>query len=471
MSPQQAFAVFRVDEAQMQALIRETLSQGASWADLFFEKSTYTAATLCDGAVSSGSIHVDYGVGIRALKGERTGYAYCESTRKEDMLRAARTAGAIASRTSGSALDFSAAGVPAGNHYPFSRSWNDVSAAQMVECLGRIESLIREKDSRVTKVMASVSCCESIVMMYNSLGELSADLRPMGSVSASITFRDGRGQETKSVSRSFRRGAEMLCDSLPEEIASEVVKGMDELLEAGRPEGGQMSVVIGAGAGGILLHEAVGHAFEADFIRKGQSIFTGRIGEKVCLEGISIVDDGTFEGNRGACNVDDEGVAGQKTYMVRDGRLESYLHDRISAAYFGVSPTGNGRRESFRNNPIPRMRLTYMENGDSAPEDIIASVKKGVYVDEFSNGQVQIGEGDFTFYVRSGRLIENGRLTAPIKDINIIGNGPEALADIVGVGNDLRIDNSRWICGKDQSVPVGCGMPMVLIKSLTVGGK
>ena len=186
---------------------------------------------------------------------------------------------------------------------------------------------------------------------------------------------------------------------------------------------------------------------------------------------ISIVDDGTLLYNRGACNYDDEGIPGQKTYMVKDGVLESFLHDRISAAHFGVPSTGNGRRESFRYYPIPRMRATYMENGGSAQEDLIASVKKGIYVDEFSNGQVKIGEGDFTFYVKSGYMIENGRLTAPVKDINIIGNGPQALADITGVGNDLVVDNGTWTCGKDQSVPVSCGIPTVLVKSLTVGGE
>ena len=254
-------------------------------------------------------------------------------------------------------------------------------------------------------------------------------------------------------------------------MADEAVKGIDERFEAVRPKGGQMSVVIGAGASGILLHEAMGHAFEADFNRKGQSIFSDKMGQRICPEGVSVVDDGTVAVNRGSGNYDDEGVPGEKTYMVEDGILCSYLHDRISASWYGVTPTGNGRRENFRYNPIPRMRATYMENGNADPEGIIASVKNGIYVDEFSNGQVKIGEGDFTFFVKSGRLIEDGRLTAPVKDINIIGNGPQALADIVAVGNDLKIDNGTWTCGKEQSVPVSCGMPTVLISNLTVGGE
>ena len=232
-----------------------------------------------------------------------------------------------------------------------------------------------------------------------------------------------------------------------------------------------MPVVMAAGASGILLHEAMGHAFEADFNRKGQSIFCDRMGKRICRRGINIIDDGTIPGNRGSIRYDDEGVPGQKTYMVSDGVLTSYLHDRISAGFYGVSPTGNGRRESFRYNPIPRMRTTYMESGDAAPADIIASVRKGVYVDKFANGEVRIGEGDFTFYVNRGYLIENGRLTMPVKDINIIGNGPQALADIEAVAGDLKIDNGTWTCGKEQSVAVSCGIPSVLIKNLTVGGE
>lgn len=263
----------------------------------------------------------------------------------------------------------------------------------------------------------------------------------------------------------------MISDSLAEEIVKEATGGIDEMFEARRPQGGKMPVVMGAGASGILLHEAMGHAFEADFNRKGQSVFAERMGTRICPEGIDIIDDGTLPGNRGAGNFDDEGVPGQKTYMVRDGILTSYLHDRISARHYGVAPTGNGRRESFRYAPLPRMRATYMGNGTADPESIIAGVKKGIYVDEFSNGQVKIGEGDFTFYVKRGFLIEKGRLTAPVKDINIIGNGPEALADILAVGNDLKIDNGTWTCGKEQSVPVSVGMPTVLVRSLTVGGE
>jgi TldD protein len=229
---------------------------------------------------------------------------------------------------------------------------------------------------------------------------------------------------------------------------------------------------MGAGGSGILLHEAIGHAFEADFNRKNISIFSDQLHKKICNENISVVDDGTVPFNRGSVNIDDEGNYGQKTYIVRNGVLNSYLHDRISAKHYGVAPTGNGRRESFRNVPIPRMRITYMESGNMNESDIIASVKKGIYVNQFTNGQVQIGAGDFTFFVKSGYLIEDGKLTQPIKDINIIGNGPKALADITMVGNNLELDNGTWTCGKDgQGCPVSQGMPSALVSKLTVGGE
>lgn len=233
-----------------------------------------------------------------------------------------------------------------------------------------------------------------------------------------------------------------------------------------------MPVVMGAGGSGILLHEAIGHAFEADFNRKNISIFSDLLNKKVCNEHINVVDDGTIPFNRGSVNIDDDGVEGQKTYIVRNGILASYLHDRVSAKHYGIHSTGNGRRESFRMMPIPRMRSTYMEAGNMTEEEIISNVKKGIYAANFTNGQVQIGAGDFTFFVKNGYLIENGKLTQPIKDINIIGNGPKALADITMVGNNYEMDNGTWTCGKDgQSCPVTCGMPSALVSKLTVGGE
>lgn len=463
--------MFEMGIHDMDRVIAAAMKNGADYADLYFENTLYRDLGLRDGIVASGGIHIDYGVGIRALKGEKCGYSYCENTELPDMLRAAAVAGSIASCGTGTkAPVFRAAssGVYADQAYSL---WKNADNRKSIALLERMEAELRRRESRIDKVIARISGSDTYIMMYNSAGELCCDYRPMGSISVSIIFSHNGVSGNRSASRSFRTGTQMLTDELADAIIKDLLKGIDASLQAGRPKGGKMPVVMGAGASGILLHEAMGHAFEADFNRKGQSVFSDRMGCRICPKGINIIDDGTWEGNRGSCNFDDEGIRGQRTCMVEDGILTSYLHDRISAAHYGVSPTGNGRREGFRYAPIPRMRLTYMESGDCSAEDIISSVSHGIYVDEFSNGQVKIGEGDFTFYVKSGYMIENGRLTRPIKDINVIGNGPRALADIEMVGNDLKIDNGTWTCGKDQSVPVGCGMPTVKVRELIAGGE
>jgi TldD protein len=471
--------IFNVTVPQLESLVGTALRYGGSYADLYFENTAYSNLLLKDSEVSSGGIHHDFGVGIRVLCSEKTGYAYSESTDYKDMEAAAKAAAAIAQGATRGKAGAPVA-VPCGsfkdielphNYYPVALDWRLSKQSEFLPFLNQLEKEILSRDSRIVKVIARISNSMSDVMMFNSLGELTYETRPMGSVAVSVIAQENGKSVNKSVSRSFRMGAELIDEDLVYEIADEAVEGLDERFEAKRPKGGQMSVVMGAGASGILLHEAMGHAFEADFNRKGQSIFSDKMGKKICSDKINVVDDATIAWNRGAGNLDDEGIAGEKTYMVKDGVLTSYLHDRISADFYKVAPTGNGRRESFRFNPIPRMRATYMEGGDCDPAEIISSVQNGVYVDEFSNGQVKIGEGDFTFFVKNGFLIENGRLTMPIKDINIIGNGPQALADITMVGNDLIVDNGTWTCGKEQSVPVSCGMPTVLVKNLTVGGE
>ena len=491
---------FGVTEDQLRRLAAEGLRGGGDFSDLFFESSSFTDLLLRDGEVTSGGFHEDYGVGIRVLRGEKTGYAYAEATDEASMMSAARAASAIADGTASSgdsvaklirdAKDRAASYVPCDNNggrpvrkfflgapnpaadrYPILQDWRTAKTVELSAYLMKIQEAVSKRDSRIVKIIAVLSTQTTDCLMYNSFGELKYDTRPMASLALSLIFRQGDRTENKSVSRSYRMGVEMLTDELVNQIADLAVEGIDQRFEARRPKGGQMPVVMAAGASGILLHEAMGHAFEADFNRKGQSIFSEKMGKRICAEGINIVDDATIPGCRGSLNFDDEGVPGQRTYMVEDGILTSYLHDRISAKAYGVTPTGNGRRESFRYNPIPRMRSTYMEGGNADPEGIIASVKKGLYVDQFANGQVKIGEGDFTFYVKSGYLIENGRLTQPVKDVNVIGNGPEALAGIVAVGNDPKVDEGAWTCGKEQSVPVSCGIPTVLVKNLTVGGE
>ncbi|MBO6169994.1 MAG: TldD/PmbA family protein [Bacteroidales bacterium] len=462
--------LFGLTRTQLRAIVNEGL-KGGSWCDLYFEQTIYNDLLLRDSVVASGGFHLDYGCGIRVLNGEKTGYAYSESTDFNSLMDAARAATAVAGKPG----SFKAGTTPEPSHdapYLTELEWDGADKKELAAWLGKLESAIRSREGRTAKVIALLSWSTSDILMYNSLDQLCSDRRPLGNVTVTTIFSQSGSTEQRNVSRSFRCGREMLTDKLIEELANEAVAGLDDSFAARRPKGGRMPVVMAAGASGILLHEAMGHAFEADFNRKGQSIFCDRMGKRICKKGINIVDDATIPGNRGSMMYDDEGVPGQKTYMVRDGVLNSYLHDRISAAWYGVSPTGNGRRESFRYNPIPRMRTTYMESGtDGTLQDLISSVRKGIYVDKFANGEVKIGEGDFTFYVNRGYLIENGRLTMPVKDINIIGNGPKALADIEAVAGDLKIDNGTWTCGKEQSVAVSCGIPSVLIKNLTVGGE
>lgn len=463
---------FGVTEENLRELVSLALSKGGEYADLFFEHSVINELTLRDGEVNAAGTHIDYGVGIRVVKGEKTGYAYSEITTMPLMKKAALTAAQIADETC-AVVDISHDVKILGgkNLYPIEKDWEKTGIEYKIPYLQSLNEKIFSKDSRSVKVIGKIADSNTMVLFFNSLGETFTDERPMINVVANCVMEDGKGRsETSGVSRSFRMGFEMLTDGLMEEIATEVVEKTSFLFNASQPKGGAMPVVMGAGGSGILLHEAVGHAFEADFNRKGTSIFSEMMGEKICNENINIVDDGTLQGNRGSCNFDDEGIPGQKTYLVKGGILNSYLHDRISAKYYGVSPTGNGRRESFRYMPIPRMRATYMENGSVTEEELISRVKRGIYVDNFSNGQVQIGAGDFTFYVKSGYLIEKGKLTQPIKDVNIIGNGPKALMDIVDVADNGRMENATWTCGKGQYVPVSCGMPSILVKKLVVGG-
>ena len=462
---------FNLDDAELKRVLTAALEKGGDYADLFFEHSFNNSIGLRDGTVNSTFSGIDFGMGVRVLSGDQTGYAYVESIELSDMIHAAKTAARIAHSNSRNInLNFGMQVKPK-NHYLVKQSWDDVSIKQRIPFVQKLNDRIFDLDSRVEKVMVNLSDISTQVFFINSEGVRYEDFRPMASLSAVCVMQQNGVYENGRSARSFRMGFEMLTNELIEEIAQEVIEETSILFHAIIPKGGEMPVVLGAGGSGIFLHEAIGHAFEADFNRKGTSIFSNKLNEKICADFINVVDDGTIPFNRGALNIDDEGVESQKTYIVKNGILNSYLHDRISAQHYGIAPTGNGRRESFRQSPLPRMRATYMENGNSTEEEMIASVKKGVFVDSFTNGQVQIGAGDFTFFVKSGKLIENGKLTVPIKDINIIGNGPKALADITMVANNYLMDNGTWTCGKDgQSCPVTCGMPSALIRKLTVGG-
>ena len=450
------------------------MRKGGNYCDLFFENSSIWTISLKDSKVSSGGFHRDYGCGIRVLCGDRTGYAYSESTDYESLCKAADAAGAIAlcSSLKDKPIQIEADCPRNNGFYPMQQDLRLAQSSRFVELLQKLDSSLRRRESRIVKLMATASYSLSEIYMYNSLGQSAEDLRPLCSLNLSAIIEQNGQRQVRTASKSLRQGLEFFDDTLILELSDTICRNIDRGFEAGRPAGGQMNVVMAAGASGILLHEAMGHAFEADFNRKGQSIFCDKMGQQICRKGINIVDDATIPFLRGSCNWDDELTPGQKTYMVQDGVLTSYLHDRISASCYGLASTGNGRRECFRNFPIPRMRTTYMESAEKGSlEDLIHLAGNGIYVDEFSNGEVQIETGDFTFYVRGGYLIENGRLTRPIKDLNIIGNGPKALAGIEAVASDLVIDTGRWTCGKGQSVPVSCGTPSLLINNLTVGGQ
>jgi len=461
---------FEVSTEMLQKVIATAMSKGGDYADLFFEHKTSNSIGLEDGKVNRAYSNIDFGVGIRVLKGDQTGFAYSENITLNDMLNAAKMAANIANSNAEFNVGAVNEKIPA-SYYNITKKWSDVSVKDKVPFVQKVNDKVFSLDEKVIKVNAFLNDETSYVLFYNSEGRLSYDYRPMVMFGVVCIMQKGEQIENAYSARSMRVGFEWIDENLIDELADEAIARTNILFEATKPKAGEMPVVMGAGGSGILLHEAIGHTFEADFNRKGTSIFSDKMGKKVAEGFINIVDDGTLPNDRGAINIDDEGNDVQKTYLVKDGVLNSYIHDRISSKYYNVDPTGNGRRESFRNIPLPRMRSTYMEAGPHSEEDIIANVDYGVFVDNFSNGQVQIGAGDFTFFVKSGYLIEKGKLTQPIKDINIIGNGPQALSDISMAASNFKIDKGTWSCGKDgQTVPVSLGLPTVLIKKLTVGG-
>ncbi len=463
---------FGVSNADLQKVLAAALEKGGDYADLFFEHTFNNNVVLQDGNVNRCNSNIDFGMGVRVLSGDQTGYAYVENITVDEMQKAARTAARIASSSKKSNPVALTEKRLTHNYYPVTSSWEKVVLKDKIPYLQKLNDKVFALDKRVQKVSASLNDATSHILFCSSDGVQYYDYRPMVSLTALCIMEENGKIENSYSTRAYRKGFEFLTNEVIDTIAREAVENTAVLFKAIKPKGGEMPVVMGSGGSGILLHEAIGHAFEADFNRKNISIFSDQLNKKICNDHISVVDDGTIPFNRGSVNIDDEGVDGQKTYIVKNGVLTSYLHDRISAKHYGIPSTGNGRRESFRNMPMPRMRATYMESGNIKESDIIASVKSGIFVDKFTNGQVQIGAGDFTFFVKSGYLIENGELTQPIKDINIIGNGPKALADITMVADNDQIDNGTWTCGKNgQSCPVTCGMPSALVSKLTVGGE
>ena len=463
--------LFGIDESVVAQALSEAMSRGAEFADLYFQHVRTTSLSLEDGIISRASTGVDQGVGIRAVIGDQVGYAFSESLEADAIYAAARTAAAIAEGTKNVPPQH-LQGRDVDNYYAIDRGWDEVNITERLPLVQSAETMTRAMDPSIEKVSVGWMDRDERVLIVTSDGVFSTDRRPMATLYCSVTANKNGVRQSNGASVSRREGIDYFTEENIREVCHKAVDRTMILFEAQRPPAGEMPVVLAAGASGILLHEAIGHGLEADFNRKGTSIYATMMNEKVAPDFVTIVDDGLQENDRGALNVDDEGQATACTTLIEDGVLKSYLHDRISAKHYGVSPTGSGRRESFRHVPMPRMRSTYMLDGPHSRDEIIRAVDYGIIADTFTNGQVQIGAGDFTFYIKNGWLIEGGKITAPIKDVNIIGNGPEALKNVVMAAGDAVLDDGSWTCGKNgQGVPVSMGVPTMLVeKSMTVGG-
>lgn len=465
------FGSFGVDEKMLREGLAAALGRGADRADLYFEHRVSTWLTLEDGEVNRAWTGVDLGVGVRAVKGDQTGYAYTEELTLDAIRRAGQTAAAVASGPSRPAPTSLAVGTLP-NRYPTKVPWDTLGTRERLPLLQRLDREARASDKRIIKVKASLGSEHGAILIVDSEGRVFEDLVPMTQLYVSCTAEEKGRRETNGHHVAGRTGFDFYDDERIARVVKEAVHRTTILFSSSPAPLGEMPVVLAAGASGILLHEAIGHGMEADFNRKNTSIYADKVGKPIAKDIVSIVDDGTIDHARGSINVDDEGNAPEKTVLVDKGVLATYMHDAISAKHYGVKSTGSGRRESFRHAPMPRMRSTYMLPGPHEEEEIVRSVKKGIYCVHFTNGQVEIGAGDFTFYVKNGFLVEDGKLTKPITDVNLIGNGPKVLEKVDMVGKKLEFDEGGWTCGKNgQSVPVSLGMPAVRVASMTVGGR
>jgi TldD protein len=466
----QYFSAFGIDESVLKKTLEKALSRGAQWAELFFEHSQSQHIALEDAVVNQASSSISLGVGIRVVHDEQTGYAFTEALDLQSMLEAASSAAMIA-KGNNRFEDIRFELKKHHNRYPIQKEWTDVGIQDKVPILQKLNQNLFAADPRVIKGQVSMAHSKQSILIVESNGNMHFDVQPMTRLSMSCTAEQGKQRESNGASLAGREGFEFINEARLSKVCDETIARTMFLFDATPAPAGEMPIVLCAASSGILLHEAIGHGMEADFNRKNISIYSDQLNQRIAPKGITIIDDGTKLGDRGAINIDDEGTEGKKTVLVDDGILASYMHDKISAKFYGVAPTGNGRRESFRSPPLPRMRNTYMLPGQYDPQELIQSVDHGVYAQSFTNGQVMIGAGDFTFYIKTGYLIENGKLTRPIKDTNIIGNGPEILQRTDMVGNDFAFDDGGWTCGKDgQSVPVSLGMPSVRISKITIGG-
>lgn len=465
-------AWFSVDEAQVRRVLADLTANGADHAELYFQHKRSNSIVMEDGIINRASASVDLGVGLRVVVGDQVGYAYTEDLSAEAMSSAAKAAAAIARGTQ-PATPERFTPVEHRRFYEIDVPWEDVEVDRKLPLVQRAAALARAGDPSVDKVTVTWSDDDERVMIADLLGNVVVDRRPMTRLFVSVTAKKNGETRSGSSNLAARRGIDFYTEARLKTVAKEAVDRTLMLFDARQPPAGELPVVLDAGASGILLHEAIGHGMEADFNRKNISIYADMIGKKIAPDFVTIIDDGTMEYERGALNVDDEGTPSERTVLVDQGVLASFLHDRMSASHYGMkASTGSGRRESFRHVPLPRMRCTTMLDGPHSRDEIIASVKKGILAQTFTNGQVQIGAGDFTFYIKNGWLIEDGKITAPIRDCNIIGNGPEALKQVTMAAADAKLDSGGWTCGKDgQGVPVSQGLPTVKVAKLTVGGR
>ncbi|MGR5240904.1 metalloprotease TldD [Photobacterium damselae] len=461
---------------ELQAILAKIATRDVDYADIYFQSCWHESLVLEDSIIKDGSFNIDRGVGVRAISGEKTGFAYSDQINLLALEQSAKAARGIA-RQGRSAQVQAFVPVTASGIYAPVDPLTTMDKQQKIELLQQIDSYIRTKEPLVTEVSVSINGVNEQILVAGLDGTYAADVRPLVRLSISVLVERGDKRERGSAGGGGRYGYQAFLvedengKSVALHFADEAIRQALVSLEAQAAPAGTMPVVLGAGWPGVLLHEAVGHGLEGDFNRKGSSMFSGQLGEQVTSSLCTIVDDGTLPDLRGSINVDDEGTPGQYNVLVEGGKLKGYMQDKHNARLMGVAPTGNGRRESYAHLPMPRMTNTYMLPGEHSPEEIIASVKKGIYAPNFGGGQVDITSGKFVFSASEAYLIENGKITTPIKGATLVGSGIEAMQQVSMVGNDLQIDKGVGVCGKaGQSIPVGVGQPTLKLDSMTVGG-
>src|SRR6266403_1018722 len=463
---------FGITEHNLEHYLSEALSAGGEYADLYFEYLATSSIGMDEGIVKSATQGVSLGVGVRVIAGERTGYAYSDDLSLEKIMKAARVAACIA-RGPATIVKTGFEEAPRHNLYPMITAPSEMGLHERVDLVKRADAAARAYDSRVFQVQAMYADSLRQVLVATSEGRLSHDRQPMARMSVSALAREGDGAPQHGHSGGGGRVTLefFLTEKTPEFYAREAARQAIVQLGAVDAPAGEMTVVLGPGWPGILLHEAVGHGLEADFNRKGTSAFSNRIGEQVASPLCTVVDDGTIRNRRGSLNLDDEGSVTQRNVLIENGILRGYLQDKLSSRIMKTPQTGSGRRESYAHIPMPRMTNSFMLAGESDPADIIRSVPRGLYCANFGGGQVDITNGNFVFSASESYLIEDGKLTRPVRNATLIGNGPESLKHVSMVGSNLELDEGMGVCGKEgQSVPVGVGMPTVKSDKMTVGG-